>query len=94
MKLELADNQAKTTQHTCSLRREFVSLAPGFSRVSGVQTGTNRFNGFWGAGEIAKPLKRFRRHGTAYTRLKPGVNEIGFPKLCAFASLRLCVKKS
>ena len=60
-----------------------LSLAPGFSRVSGTRELENRFNGFPAP---AKPLKRFRLHSPSDTRLKPGANERRSEGRRAFAS--------
>ena len=60
-----------------------LSLAPGFSRVSGTRAGENRFNGF---PSPTKPLKRFGHHSSHDTRLKPGANEMRSQGCRVFAS--------
>jgi len=62
-----------------------LSLAPGFSRVSGTRALENRFNGF---PPPAKPLKRFDPHSSPITRLKPGANERQREGRCGIAPER------
>jgi hypothetical protein len=52
----------------------FLSLAPGFSQVSGAVGMGKPFQRFLCAG--GKPLKRFACHAAVNTRLKPGANEM------------------
>jgi len=47
-----------------------LSLAPGFSRVAGRAANPELLQQF----RAKKPLKRFKRALTRYTRLKPGAN--------------------
>jgi hypothetical protein len=60
-----------------ALRRQsesgFLSLAPGFSQVSGADKIDKPFQRFLRAG--GKPVKRFTGHAVVNTRLKPGANE-------------------
>jgi hypothetical protein len=53
--------------------RNGLSLTPGFSPVQSPDAKKNRLNGFHPQG---KPLKRLALGFAAYTRLKPGVNEM------------------
>jgi hypothetical protein len=94
MKIGFTEIEALATRHDRWLRGQPLSLTHGFSRVSSVGRAGKPLQRYFRLGAEAKPLKRFNRRGAAYTRLNPGVNEIGPTQLCAFASLRLCVKKS
>jgi len=60
------------------LQAFFISFSPGFNRVicADLIFG-NRFNGLPLLVNIKKPLKRFRKSEViAFTRLKPGENEM------------------
>jgi hypothetical protein len=64
----------------------FLSLAPGFSRVSVRGVAVSRFNGLIAMG---KPLKRFFISRCVNTGLKPGANEISHMRVADFQTCAL-----
>jgi hypothetical protein len=55
-----------------------ISLAPGFSPVWGAGPDASRFNGLPRRRE--KPLKRLNQPCASVIGLKPGANEMGYPR--------------
>ncbi|MBI5772348.1 MAG: hypothetical protein HZA89_01225 [Verrucomicrobia bacterium] len=71
----------------CDAGRKPLSLAPGFSRVSGPRMRTNRFNGLFGA--PAKTVKTVSAEVFAsITPLKRGANEKPEAVVSIFAAIR------